>query len=291
MDQIISIDCGGTNLRVAALDRQLNIIAVRRTNTVRNDPLKLYSKMKELILEVQKEAHMDKIEAIGMSMCGIVMCNKIGKVGNLGLDGYDFVPLFNRDFPGTRLNFANDANCSALVEYEYGANKGHENSAFVTISTGIGIGLIVNGEILDAPLEGGRLMTEYMGKIYETEYLLSGTGIVNLARLNGIEISSAKDFFDGVRAKDNKMLSLYNTWIKMLGLWFGNLQLMFNVDQYAISGGVLKSSDIFMDDLAKISNASIASWKLNPIKFVNAHFLQDVGIAAGGALAWHILKR
>lgn len=290
-DKIISVDCGGTNLRVAAMDAELNILSVRIIPSIKNNPDALYAKMKELILIVKEEAHMETIDSIGMSMCGIVQNNQVGFTGNLGITSYDFESLFKRDFAGAKLYFANDANCSALVEAEYGANKGYANSAFVTISTGIGLGIVHRGEMIDLPLEGGRMTINYKGKDYQTEYLLSGNGIVNLAKLNGISIHSAADFFQGIRDNDEKMVALYHTWIDMLATWFGNLQLLFNVDSYAISGGVMKSKDVFFDDLERLANEKIASFNLNPIVLKYASFTQDVGLAGGAALAWHVLKK
>lgn len=291
MALVISIDCGGTNLRVGALDEKLNIVAVRRVPSIHDNPQALYEAMHSLVLEVSKEAGMDEIKAIGMSVCGLVESNHVGRCGNLGFDSFDFLSLFERDFPGTKLFFANDGNCSALVEAEYGANKGCVNSAFVTISTGIGLGIVHKGELVDLPLEGGRLKVEYQGNFYETEYLLSGNGIVNLARLNGVTITSGKEFFDGIRKKDPKMLEVYNVWIRLLSVWFANLHLMFNPEQYAVSGGVMKSADVFMDDLQRETSKLVEGWGLNPVRLSSAKFSQDVGLAAGGALAWHVLKK
>lgn len=290
-NKIISIDCGGTNLRVAAMDKDLNILAVRIVPSIKDDPMALYNKMKELIDIVKEESHMNYVESIGMSMCGVVQNNQVGRVGNLGIDSFDFVSLFHRDFPTAKLYFANDANCSALVEAEYGANKGFLNSAFVTISTGIGLGVVHNGEMIDLPLEGGRMFVNYKGMNYEAEYLLSGNGIVHLAALNNIEINSAYEFFQSIRAKDEKMIALYHIWIDMLATWFSNLQLLFNVDSYAVSGGVMKSKDIFFEDLERLANEKIAAWNFKPIVLKYASFTQDVGLAGGGALAWHALKK
>lgn len=290
MQKVIAIDCGGTNLRVAAVDENLNILAVKRVPTVHDDPAKLYLTMKKLIDDVAVEAMIDVV-SIGLSMCGIVVHNHVGKVGNLGiLNGFDFVTLFAHDYPNALLKIANDGNCSAFVEAKYGANKGLLDSAFITISTGIGLGIVHNGEMIDTPLEAGRLMTEYNGKLYETEALLSGNGLVTLCALNGIEIHSAKDFFDGVKAKDPKFIKVYNIWVGKLGVWLGNLQLLFDCQSYALSGGVMKSSDVFLEDLQRIANASIASWHLNPIILRDAKYRQDVGIAAAASLALHELE-
>ena len=292
VEKAIAIDCGGTNLRVAVVDRQLNVLAIRRVPSLANNPMKLYENMQSLIKEVSEEAGLSKITSIGMSMCGIVVHNKVGRVGNLGIEGgFDFEALFNRDYPDAKVLIANDGNCSALVEAEYGVNKGLKDSAFVTISTGIGLGVIHNGEMIDLPLEAGRTMTEYNGTIYENEFLLSGNGLVHLAAMNDLTVVDAKEFFDGVRARKPDFLRVYDIWTKRLGLWFGNLQLLFDVQQYAISGGVMKSKDVFVTDIERIANASIATWRLNRIILKEAKFGQDVGIAAAGALAWHALDR
>lgn len=292
VEKAIAIDCGGTNLRIAVVDRALNVLAVRRVPSLANNPLKLYEIMKELIHEVCQEANVEKVESIGLSMCGIVVHNKVGRVGNLGIEGgFDFEDLFNKDFPDAKILIANDGNCSALVESEYGINKGLKDSAFVTISTGIGLGVIHNGEMIDLPLEAGRMMQEYQGTLYETEFLLSGNGLVHLAAMNDLNIVDGKDFFDGVRARKNEYLRVYNIWTKSLGLWFANMQLLFDVEQFAVSGGVMKSKDVFLTDVERIANAAIATWRLNKVILKEAEYGQDVGIAAAGALAWHALKK
>ena len=291
-DKVIAIDCGGTNLRVAVVDKDLHVLAVRRVPSLANNPHKLYETMLLLIKEVMREAKMESVPAICMSMCGLVVHNKVGRVGNLGIEGgYDFESLFRADFPDTKLYFANDANCSALVEAEYGVNKGLLDSAFVTISTGIGLGIIHNGEMIDLPLEGGRLITDYKDTQYEVEYLLSGNGIIHLAALNDYSVSSAKEFFDAVRTRDAKAMHVYDIWSRLLGRWFGNMQLLFDCQQYAVSGGVMKSGDLWVNDVERIANAYVAPWRLNRITLKEAKFSQDVGIAAAGALAWHALKK
>ena len=292
VQKVVAIDCGGTNLRVAVVDKDLNVLAVGRVSSIKNDPNALYAKMKELITEVTTEVGMKKIPSIGMSMCGLVVHNKVGRVGNLGIEnGFDFESLFQKDYPGTKLLFANDGNCSALVEAEYGVNKWLQDSAFVTISTGIGLGIIHSSDMIDLPLEAGRVMIEYQGQIHEAESLLSGNGIVKLAHLNGLEIKDAAEFFSNVKEKKEDYLKIYDIWSKMLGLWFSDIQLMFDAEQYAVSGGVMKSKDIWLKDVERIANAGIAPWKLRKIVLKEAKYGQDVGIAAAGALAWHVLSK
>lgn len=292
VEKVVAIDCGGTNLRVAVVDKELNVLAVERVPSIANNIDLLYKTMKSLIDKVTQEAGLETVSSIGVSMCGVVVHNKIGRVGNLGIDSnFDLEGLLKKDFPNAKVLIANDGNCSALVEAEYGVNKGFKDSAFVTISTGIGLGVVHCGEMIDLPLEAGRMMTEYHNKIYETEGLLSGTGIVKLAALHGLKIQGGADFFAGVKEKKEDYLKVYNVWTKKLGLWFANLQLLFDVSQYALSGGVMKSKDVWVTDVERIANAAIAPWKFNKVVFKEAKYGQDVGIAAAGCLAWHVLNK
>lgn len=290
MKKLIAIDCGGTNLRVAAVDENIEILAVRRIPTIHDNPYLLFTTMVKLLEEVKEEAKFNTIDAIGMSMCGLVQDNDVGRCGNLGIDSYDFKTLFEEKYPKAKLYFANDANCSALVEAEFGANKGLSNSGFVTISTGIGLGVVHRGEMIDLPLEGGRLLMEYKNKMYEAEYLLSGNGIVNLSKINDVFVKDAAEFFSLVREKDQTILKVYDEWLKLLAMWFANMHLLFNLDQYSVSGGVMKSGDLFLADLEHIANAYITSWHLKPIKLVRAKYDQDVGLKAAATLALHAAK-
>lgn len=290
-NNLIAIDCGGTNLRVAMMDEELRILAVRRVPSIKGDPAKLASLMIDLIKEVETESR-KKADAIGMSICGIVSHNHVGRCGNLGIEvGYDFLGRFNEAFPGIPVRIANDGNCSAYVESRFGSNKGLQDSAFITISSGIGLGIVHSGEMIDLPMEGGRLMTEYNGRLLEAEYLLSGNGIVRLCQAENHPVANAKAFFDEVRAKVPEALRIYNIWLRLLGTWLGNLQLLFNCQAYALSGGTWQAHDVYQEDLTKVANASIASWHLNPIVLHSAKFEQDVGLAGAASLALHELEK
>lgn len=288
---VISIDCGGTNLRVAMMDENLKLLAVDRVPSIHDDGERLADRMCELIEKVQEEAGVP-IDAIGMSICGIVSHNVVGRCGNLGLeDGYDFVGHFHGRFPKIPVRIANDGNCSAYVESRFGSNKGLSDSAFVTISSGIGLGIVHCGEMIDTPMEGGRLLIEYKGKMYESEYLLSGNGIVRLCAMEGLPIAKASEFFDAVKKRDVLALRIYDIWIRLLGTWFANLQLLFNLEGYAVSGGTWRAHDVYLEDLTKVANASIACWHLNPIALHSAQFEEDVGLAGAAALALHELEK
>lgn len=283
-DKVIALDLGGTNIRAAVVDENLNILKQIKDKTISDNPKQLMEKIKSFTSEVSKDCIHD-IKGIGVSICGVVKNNEIGKCGNLSING-DF-PLFQTlkdTYHIDNIKIANDANCSALVESRFGANKNVNDSIFITISSGIGGGLVLNKQMIDISFEVGRQIVEYDDVFYETEYLLSGNGIVRLAKMNNLYINSGKEFFDLLKKKDSLAKVVYEKWIRKLSLFFSNLQLLFNVEQYALSGGVMLSKDLFISDLEKIANASISTWKLHPIKLVDAKFGQDVGIMGATSL-------
>ena len=288
---LIAIDCGGTNLRVAMMDEDLKILAVRRVPSIKNDPAKLCDRMIELIGIVEEESGLKK-DAIGMSICGVVSHNRVGRCGNLGIEfGYDFHGRFSETFSGIPVRIANDGNCSAYVESRFGVNKGYLDSGFITISSGIGIGIVHNGEMIDLPMEAGRQVIEYCDKLYEAEYLCSGNGIVRLCEMEGMPVSKAKDFFDAIKARNVQALHIYDIWLRLLGTWFANLQLLFNLEAYAVSGGTWRAHDVYLEDLTKVANSAIACWHLHPIVLHSAKFEEDVGLAGAASLALHELEK
>lgn len=290
MKNLIAIDCGGTNLRVALVDESMNILSVRREPTILNNAEELSNRMIALIKDIANEKQLKKIDSIGISYCGLVIDNKMGNAKNLGVSSYDIESKMLKAFPKTKFLICNDANCAALAEARYGAGKEVKDFAFVTISTGIGIGVVHNHKMLDMSLENGRSVMEYKGKFYESENLLSGKGIPNLAALNDLQVENAESFFNLVKEKDTKALFVYNEWLKLLGMWFANLQLAFNTDVFLLSGGVLKNGEVFLEDLERVANAYVTMWQFKPIVLKNAKFLQDVGIIGAGALAVDALK-
>lgn len=283
-DKVLAIDIGGTNTRAAIVDKDLKILNKISIKAVKDDLSKLLENIISISKEVSKD-YLQDIKAIGVSMCGIVKNNVIGRCGNLSIEGdFPLAETLQKTFKIKDIKIANDANCSALVEAKYGVNKDVDDSIFVTLSSGIGTGLVLNKKLIDIPIEGGRQIVEYNHEFYEAEYILSGNGLVRLCRMNALFIDNAKDFFNLLKANDSLAKTIYEIWIRRLALFFSNLQLLFNVDRYALSGGLMLSKKYFLDDLIKISNASISSWKLKPIVLVPAKFDQDVGIMGASAL-------
>lgn len=283
MNKVIAIDLGGSNLRVALIDENLNIEKLILEPTTKDDEDLLYSQIKRMIDELTSSLKIE-VNKIGISAAGFISNGIIKYSPNLNIRNFDLVSLLKKDYPNVKIKLANDANCSALAEAKFGSGANYKTVVFMTISTGIGVGLVENGQLVDLPLELGHEYIFYKNRYFEAEQLISGTGIVNLARLNNLNVKNAHDFFEKVLSKDINAKRAYEDWLRITASFISNIQVAFNADCFILSGGVLKSKAIFLSDLQSVANGFVLPFPVNHIRLTLAKFNQDVGIISAASL-------
>lgn len=286
--KVYAIDLGATNLRIGIVDQDLKIIDVLREKSTKDDPLALYDQIHRMITTLYEKNKVE-VEYIGVSCCGFVEDNKIKLLPNLHIQRFDLMYHLQQDFKNCKVFIANDANAAAYAEASYGSTSEVENSFFYTISSGIGGCLVYGRKLVNLPFEIGHQFFQYKNQFHEIEELLSGNGIVKLCQLNKVKVKDASEMFEGVKKGNKKFKEIYNDWIKNLGAFIANIQLNFNTDLVVLSGGVMKSKDVFLDDLSAVANAFIARYPVKRIRFVNAKFDQDVGLIGGASVGLSLL--
>lgn len=249
MRKVIALDIGGTNTRVALINENYEVEKVLINPTVVGN-LDLFL---ENVSKTIREAITDFTD-----VCAIAA----GVPGRVRHDGYIYalpnvhitsIPLsdyLQKEF-GLPCFVRNDAEIAALAEANVGPYKTYKSLYFVTISTGVGGALCIDGKLVNSSYEVGHTMTAYHNEIHEFEHMASGTGLRRLADMNGLNIASAKEFFDLVQNKHPLALRVYKDWIKMLSEWIEMNQENFSPDVFALTGGVMKSKDIFFEDLKR----------------------------------------
>ena len=249
MRKVIALDIGGTNTRVALINENYEVEKVLINPTVVGN-LDLFL---ENVSKTIREAIADFTD-----VCAIAA----GVPGRVRHDGYIYalpnvhitsIPLsdyLQKEF-GLPCFVRNDAEIAALAEANVGPYKTYKSLYFVTISTGVGGALCIDGKLVNSSYEVGHTMTAYHNEIHEFEHMASGTGLRRLADMNGLNIASAKEFFDLVQNKHPLALRVYKDWIKMLSEWIEMNQENFSPDVFALTGGVMKSKDIFFEDLKR----------------------------------------
>lgn len=285
MEYVISIDLGGTNLRIAVVSESLEIVDVVRESTTKNDKDKLFEQICRMIDSLPYEKY--GVKKVGISACGIIDGDHITLLPNLNIKDFDLNKRLE-DRYGFKVNIRNDANCTALAEASFGSTKDVKDSYFITISTGIGGCLIHDSNMVNLPFEIGHILVHYKNGYDEFEKLCSGTGMENLARSYGLEVTGCKDFFSKVEQNDKLALEILDIWEEMVAVFIANTQMEFNVDKFCLSGGVMKSSKYFIKELEEKANKIIKNYPLKEIKIVLAEMDQDAGLFGGVAVALKI---
>ena len=194
----------------------------------------------------------------------------------------------------------NDANVAALGEMWKGAGEGEKDLIMVTLGTGVGGGIIINGEI--APSHrgvGGELghitvnpdeeATCNCGNHGCLEQYASATGVVRIAKkllaaskeessLLTLETVTAKDVFDAAKAGDHLAVEAVEVLGKYLGLVVANVALTVDPDVFVIGGGVSKAGQVLIDVITKYYHKFAKIIGDNKAKVVLAKLGNDAGI-------------
>lgn len=194
----------------------------------------------------------------------------------------------------------NDANVAALGEMWKGGGEGYLDVVLLTLGTGVGGGIIINGEI--APSHrgvGGELghitvnpdeeATCNCGNHGCLEQYASATGVVRIANkllaaskeessLRTLETVTAKDVFDAAKAGDNLAVEAVEVLGKYLGLVVANVALTVDPDVFVIGGGVSKAGQVLIDVITKYYHNFAKIIGDNKAKVVLAKLGNDAGI-------------
>lgn len=212
----LAIDLGATRLRVCLGDRRGKILW--RESRFMAVPESVDDYVKQVVDEARegmKRADPARVSGVGIASVGPLDLKKGGMASPANVP-YGFVPLVEplRKATGKEVVLMNDANAAALGERNFGAGRGHENLVYVTISTGIGGGAIVDGHLLVGKdgnaAEIGHLVVDPAGRLIcgcgrpgHWEAYCSGKGIPRLAML-----LAGAEAREGAEARLEKMLGL-----------------------------------------------------------------------------------
>lgn len=308
MDYCFGVDIGGTTVKIGLF----------QTDGVLLDKWEIKTRTEnegEAILPDVAEALKKKMEEKGltssqMSGIGIGIPAPVDEEGivqntaNLGW-GYKEVSREMKELTGMKVAAGNDANVAALGEMWLGAGKGHKNMIMVTLGTGVGGGVIVNGQPLTgahgAGGEIGHLCVNYeetercgCGKQGCLEQYGSATGIARLARkrlakddapssLRDMEKVDAKAVFDALKEGDQVSEEIVEEFGSYLGHALANIAVVTDPTVIVIGGGVSKAGSILLKYIEKYFKEK-AFFANKETKFVLAELGNDAGICGAAKL-------
>jgi len=256
MRSTIAVDLGGTNIRVSLINEKYEMISYKKENTPHGDSLVLFNQIKAMIDEVIKDYDKNDIVSISFGVPGRVRGGHIiDELPNIGIKNVKIKEFFEKEY-NLPIKVINDADAAVLAEARLGSGKEFSRVYFITISTGIGGALAVDGKLDHTCQEVGHTLFKYKNEYDEMEGLASGTGIIKLCKKNGLIINETKDFFDLIKANDKKALAIFEDWYSLLNSFIKFIDHEFKPDIICFTGGVFKSKDLFLDRLVK-DNPSI----------------------------------
>lgn len=269
------VDVGGTTVKLGLFTTDGDVLdkweIITRTQ---NQGDFILSDIKESIEEKYSERKIQKedILGIGIGVPGPVTDQGvIKKAVNLGWPEFSIVDKFQK-MTGLPVKAANDANVAALGEMWKGGGQGYQNVVLVTLGTGVGGGIIINGKIINgvngAGGEIGHMHVEDgvsdvcgCGKKGCLEQMASASGVVRLAmkKLNADKRPSllrnnelsAKAVFDAVKEDDEIALEIVEDFGRYLGNALANIATIVDPEIFVIGGGVSKAGQILLDYIKK----------------------------------------
>ena len=299
MPIIGAVDIGGTKIAVGAVSESGAILErLERPTAPREGFAAAMRRTKELLREVGRRAGVD-FAGIGVACPGPLdpFTGIIGDVGTLpGWQGGNIVAELENEF-GVNAILENDADSAALAEANWGAAKGSSRFIYVTISTGIGAGVILSGQLYrgvgGAHPEIGHQVLDYSGPLCYCgargcwESLASGPAMAAWRRQQspgGGELTAAQ-ICEMARQGDDLARCAVEREGEYIGLGLANLITIFTPDTIALGGGVMKSSDLFLDRARAVIRRICTQVPAEKTLLTLASLGPDTGLA-GAARAW-----
>ena len=269
---IFGVDVGGTTVKLGLFDINGNVLDKWEIPTRTDDGGKnilpdiaasIRNKMDE------KSIAKENLAGVGVGVPGPVdRDGVVHKAVNLGWNRFDLKKELGSLLDGIRIEASNDANVAALGELWKGGGQGYKNIVAVTLGTGIGGGIIINGEILSGATGAGGEIGHIHVEDNETEECGCGnhgcleqygsaTGITRLARrvldssnkdsiLRSEELS-AKAVFDAVKTGDELAIEVAGQFGNYLGKGLAIIAGIINPEIFVIGGGVSKAGEVLFD--------------------------------------------
>lgn len=305
---IFGVDVGGTTVKLGLFDVDGNIIEKWEIPTRTEDSGKnILPDIAESIKNKMGEKNIRKEElaGVGVGVPGPVDREGIvHKAVNLGWSRFDLKKELGTLLEGIRIEAGNDANVAALGEFWKGSGQGHKNLVAVTLGTGIGGGIIVNGEVLFGATGAGGEIGHIHVEDNETqpcgcgnygcmEQYGSATGLTRIAK-NILEESgkdsvlrkaevSAKAVFDAVKEGDGLAIEAAKRFGDYLGKGLGIIAGIVNPEIFVIGGGVSKAGEILFDYIRPAFEATAFHGSRDAV-FVLASLGNDAGIYGAAKL-------
>ncbi|MDE6563537.1 MAG: ROK family protein [Muribaculaceae bacterium] len=310
---VLGIDIGGTNTVFGIVDARGNVIASSSIKTGKhaefNDYLEeLYTEATHLI---EANDAVDKIQGIGIGAPNAnYYTGEINNAANLPWKDVKLAQLVSEKF-GIPVAVTNDANAAALGEMTYGAARGLKDFIMITLGTGVGSGIVINGQVVYGhdglagelghmiiKRNNGRLCG--CGRTGCLEAYCSATGVARSARefleirtepslLRNIPIEeiTSKDVYDAASKGDQIAKDIFNYTGTLLGEAMADMAVFSSPEAFILFGGLSKSGELLLRPLREALDRNMIPMFKGKAKIILSELKEaDAAVLGASALGW-----
>ena len=317
---VIGLDLGGTNSVFGIVDARGEIKATTAIKTGGYTKVEDYVKASVEALQpiIEQVGGIEKIKAMGIGAPnGNYYNGTIEFAPNLPWAHDGIVPLaklFSDQLDGIPVALTNDANAAALGEMVYGVARGMKNFIVITLGTGVGSGIVVNGQLLYGHdgfagelghvtmVRGAEGRSCGCGRTGCLEAYCSATGVARTAREflelreepsklreYGIEAITSKDVYDCAIAGDKLAKDIFNYTGTILGEALADFTNFSSPEAFVLFGGLTKSGDLIMNPVKEAFDRNVLGIYKGKVKILISELKEsDAAVLGASALGWEV---
>lgn len=286
---VLGLDVGGTSVKMGLVSSSGQTLATGSVPTGKLDNAEAFERVNEAIsaLATTNEVKLEDISAVGLDVPGVIVNNKLLMAPNIALDLDGFTASLKSLLPHALFATLNDANAAALGETWLGAGSGVNSLIMLTLGTGVGGGIVIDGKVVEGARGAGGEIGHMCVNYEETEHCgcgctgcleqyASARGLIKLYReecaadgVGEIEIAHATDalaVFVAARTGNKQALAACKKVAFYLAHAIATLAVVDDPDVFVIGGGMCGGWDTFGEDLlAYYKEFALSSVKDTPI--------------------------
>ena len=315
---VVGIDVGGQTSKIGVVDARGTVLAqkVIRSDTYGTDAdaflAALATAVKECIKEAGKEG---EIRGVGVGAPnGNYYTGEVAFAPNLAWAAHQsvkFVDKLSAQLDGIPVSLTNDANAAAVGEMTYGAARGMKNFIMITLGTGVGSGIVIDGKVVYghdgfAGELGHTNVIRHNGRACGCgrngclEAYCSAMGVARTARewlehskepslLREVQNITSKDVYEAAKEGDKVALDIFEYTGTLLGTAFSDFIAFSAPEAIVLFGGLARSKEFLYEPMMKAMNDNVLQiWK-NKVNIVFSSLKEsDAAILGASALAWEL---
>ena len=316
MDQeyVIGIDLGGQTTKCGIVDARGNVVAQTVIVTDTHDTVEPFiAGLAEALNRLIDEAGVrDRVRGIGIGAPnGNYYTGNIEFAVNLRWGGNNIIPFSKllSEAMGLPVRLTNDANAAAMGEMTYGAARGMKNFIMITLGTGVGSGIVINGEVVYghdgfAGELGHTCAVRHNGRVCNCgltgclETYTSATGVARTARewleltdepssLRSLDNIKSKDVYEAAKEGDKLALKIFEFTGRILGEKFADFIAFSAPEAIVLFGGLARAREFLTEPIQKAMDANVLPLWRGKVKLVYSQLKEsDAAILGASALAW-----